>query len=278
MNNEQNEKMGRLICELRKTHKLTQKELAEKLNVTDKAVSKWERGISCPDVSLLIPLAQTLHVSTGELLNGEKNSALAEKKEDIVEEALLYSEWSNSSKFGKIRRGVMAVLFVSIALAVIICLICDISINRKLSWSLIVLVTLVLSWLLILPFFKGGNKIVKRFLGVLSIAIIPYLYILSLLLKYPLVIQIGVCVSLIAIIGIWCIYGVFVKMKHRKLLAAGIALLICIPVTLGTNYVVPCFTGDAFPAYSDSLIGIISCLVSAVVCFGADFFVVHREG
>lgn len=55
-----NEKMGKFICDMRKSQKLTQKDLAEKLKITDKAVSKWERGISCPDISLLVPLAQEI--------------------------------------------------------------------------------------------------------------------------------------------------------------------------------------------------------------------------
>ena len=67
-----NEKMGKFICDMRKSQKLTQKDLAEKLKITDKAVSKWERGISCPDISLLVPLAQALSVTTSELLNGER--------------------------------------------------------------------------------------------------------------------------------------------------------------------------------------------------------------
>jgi len=59
-----NEKMGRFISELRKSRQLTQKDLAAKLNITDKAVSKWERGLSCPDISLLSPIAGILGVTT----------------------------------------------------------------------------------------------------------------------------------------------------------------------------------------------------------------------
>ena len=66
------EKMAKFILEMRKARNLTQKELAEQLGVTDKAVSKWERAVSSPDISLLIPLAEVLGVSTGELLGGEK--------------------------------------------------------------------------------------------------------------------------------------------------------------------------------------------------------------
>ena len=50
--------MGNFISEMRRSQNLTQKELAAKLEITDKAISKWERGISCPDISLLIPLAR----------------------------------------------------------------------------------------------------------------------------------------------------------------------------------------------------------------------------
>ena len=60
--------MGKLIASGRKTHNLTQAQLAEIMNVTDKAVSKWERDLSCPDVSSLPRLAQTLELSVDELV------------------------------------------------------------------------------------------------------------------------------------------------------------------------------------------------------------------
>ncbi len=68
------EKTGKLIQELRKEKDMTQMSLAEKLGVTDRAVSKWERGKSFPDVSMLRPLAETLGVSVSELLDGERRS------------------------------------------------------------------------------------------------------------------------------------------------------------------------------------------------------------
>ncbi len=67
-----NKRFGEFITELRKQKNLTQKQLAQKLNVSDKAVSKWERGLSFPDISLLLPLCDVLEVSATELLEGEK--------------------------------------------------------------------------------------------------------------------------------------------------------------------------------------------------------------
>ena len=55
-----NEKFGLFVTELRKEKNLTQKDLAEKLYVSDKTVSKWERGLSMPNVVLLIPIADTV--------------------------------------------------------------------------------------------------------------------------------------------------------------------------------------------------------------------------
>ncbi len=66
------ERFGRFLSELRKEKDFTQQELAERLFVSNKAVSKWERGQSLPDISLLMPLAELLGVSVAELLKGER--------------------------------------------------------------------------------------------------------------------------------------------------------------------------------------------------------------
>ena len=63
-------KTGKFICENRKKQGMSQKELANKLHITDKAVSKWERGISFPDISMLIPIAEVLEISLYDLLTG----------------------------------------------------------------------------------------------------------------------------------------------------------------------------------------------------------------
>lgn len=65
-------KIGMFIAELRKEKGLTQAALAEKLNITDRAVSKWERGISLPDSSTMLPLCEILGINVNELLTGER--------------------------------------------------------------------------------------------------------------------------------------------------------------------------------------------------------------
>ena len=64
-------KIGKFIAKCRKDNNLTQIQLAEKLNITDKAISKWERGIAMPDTSIMIELCNILKISVNELLCGE---------------------------------------------------------------------------------------------------------------------------------------------------------------------------------------------------------------
>ena len=67
-------KIARFIAECRKEKNLTQLQLAEMLNITDKAISKWERGLSLPDASIMLALCDILGISVNELLSGEKIS------------------------------------------------------------------------------------------------------------------------------------------------------------------------------------------------------------
>ena len=79
------EKFGKFIAALRKEKEITQAELAEKLHVTDKAVSRWERGLGYPDIHTLEPLADALGVTLTELMKCEKGT------EDQTDEGILVS-------------------------------------------------------------------------------------------------------------------------------------------------------------------------------------------
>ena len=96
------EKMGKFVAQLRKEKKMTQKDLAEKLFLTDKAISKWERGLSFPDISVLEPLAEVLEVSVLELLEGERvTEELAMTKEEaerLIDHSITISDAEISRK------------------------------------------------------------------------------------------------------------------------------------------------------------------------------------
>lgn len=82
------EKIGRFIAECRKKKNLTQEKLAEQLGISDRAVSKWERGLNLPDASLMLELSRIFDISVNELLNGEiieKDKYMEKAEEKLLE-------------------------------------------------------------------------------------------------------------------------------------------------------------------------------------------------
>lgn len=105
-----NNQFGDFIVTLRKEKNLTQKELGEKLYVTDKTVSKWERGLSIPNVALLVPLSEILDVSVTELLYGQRLEEPIDKK--VVEHIVNQSIDLNMKQSINSRKKLWSVLFV----------------------------------------------------------------------------------------------------------------------------------------------------------------------
>lgn len=107
---------GKKIAELRKEKGLTQKELAEKLHVTDKAISKWERGINFPELMVMENLAEELDVSVVELLSLEDAST-----KEAVKEVTQISIFEKEKVLQELR--IRSYLKIIIEIAVFLCLI-----------------------------------------------------------------------------------------------------------------------------------------------------------
>ena len=99
-------KTGVLISTLRKEKGMTQKELADLLHVSDRTVSKWERGAGFPDVSLMMKLADTLGISVNELLQGERRTQpfFCEETETEVRDAVTTFDRHARAKGKQVRR------------------------------------------------------------------------------------------------------------------------------------------------------------------------------
>lgn len=105
-------KTGALIRALRKERNMTQKDLAERLHITDRAVSKWERGLCGPDISLLEPLAEALGISILELIQGERSSRAEEPNqvEAHTRQVLDYSQNQLAHKLRSARKRYLCLL------------------------------------------------------------------------------------------------------------------------------------------------------------------------
>ena len=104
-------KIGRFIAACRKRANLTQLQLADKLGITDKAISKWERGITMPDTSIMLELCDILGISVNELLSGEKINM--EKSSQKNEQLLLDMAKELEKKNKTIWSSMWAIMIVS---------------------------------------------------------------------------------------------------------------------------------------------------------------------
>lgn len=122
-------KTGMIISDARKKLKMTQKDLADKLFVSDKAVSKWERGLCFPDISVLIPLTETLNISLYDLLRGEKVNK--EEVEETLKNTINYS--NNELKRKKKKYIIISSILIFIVVVISIISILVINNDRQLS-------------------------------------------------------------------------------------------------------------------------------------------------
>ena len=116
-------KVGQFIAECRKKKDLTQAQLAEKLNITDRAISKWENGKAMPDSALMLDLCDILGINVNELLCGEVSDQ--EQRNEQLEE-LIFQMAKNEERYHKRLRH-SACVIVATSLVALICLISLIS-------------------------------------------------------------------------------------------------------------------------------------------------------
>lgn len=146
------EKIGAFICRLRKERGMTQKELADQFHVTDKAVSKWERGQSYPDITLISALAETLGVTERELLQGEREGG-ALSLERVIPDIREDPQKSVQQKTGRLTGILMSGYTVALLLAIFVNSLCDVLLNGRFTWSLIVAASCVAAWGVVAPFY-----------------------------------------------------------------------------------------------------------------------------
>lgn len=274
--NEHEKNIGKFIAQLRKEKKMTQKELANQLHITDKAVSKWERGLSCPDISLLNPIADILGVTTSELLNGQKNEQPSNEQisKDIkknVDNALAYAEKSTHKKMISFQNILTLCFSLILLLSIIICCICDIALSGTFTWSLFPISSIIFAWFLFVPIIHYKTKGILGFLITFSLLIIPFLYVLSKIIgNNTLIMPIGTRISFFSILYLWGVYFLFKKLKTQKIRAISLSLLLIIPLNLVINQILAKILSEPmFDAWDMLSLGII--LISAFTLLIIDY-------
>ena len=260
--------IGKFIAKCRKEKKLTQAQLAEKLNITDRAVSKWETGKSMPDSSIMLELCEILGITVNELLSGEEiNMESYEKKADENLIALKRKDENNMTK-----NVIISILFsVTFLIGIMVCLICNIAISGNLTWALIPVSSIVFAWVISFPSIILGKKGIMVSLISFSVFIIPYLFLLSRLIKAKEIFSVGVVVAIASVIFLWIITAVFNRIgKTRKLIALGIVFLLAIPFMIIINVMLSKMIAEPILDIWDML-SIFILLIVAFVSFICDY-------
>lgn len=147
--------IGKFIASCRKEKGLTQAQLAAKLNITDRAVSKWETGKSMPDSSIMLELCNILGVTVNELLSGEKIGA-GHYEEKASENLIALTRKAETARTNNV---VMSIIYtVVMVVGILVCCICDIAVSGTLTWSLIVLSSVLITWITSFPVVLLGKK------------------------------------------------------------------------------------------------------------------------
>ena len=200
----------------------------------------------------------------GELLDGEK----AKSDRNDVANTLDYADKAMKNKVRSFRSVAAAVFSGALLVGIIVCVICDLAVSGRFTWSLFPVSSAVFAWAVFFPVIKMGVKGVVVSLGAVSVMVVPFLAVLDVLTGGS-VMAVGLPMAVIGVVYLWCVYAVFRVMRNRKLLAAAFALLLIIPVCLLINLIVAQMLAQPFVDMWDWLaFGIIA--VGAVVFFVID--------
>jgi transcriptional regulator with XRE-family HTH domain len=146
---------GKFIASCRKEKGLTQAQLAEKLNITDRAVSKWETGKCMPDSSIMLELCNILDVTVNELLSGERIEM--NNYEEKVSENLIELKRKDENNMNK--NTIISIIYtITMVIGILVCCICDVTISGTLTWSLITLSSILITWIASFPVILLGKK------------------------------------------------------------------------------------------------------------------------
>ena len=155
---------GVFIKEKRIEKNYSQKDLAEMLFVTEGAVSKWERGVSYPDITLISDICRVLDVSEHELITASTDTDSRKMKHEARKFRVIRSAWFWAPT-------------ISYAIALLVCFICNLAVNHTLSWFFIVLSALLCAYSFVptfTSFFKTNKLVFFALTSYLSICLLLF--------------------------------------------------------------------------------------------------------
>jgi transcriptional regulator with XRE-family HTH domain len=200
------------IAQKRKEAGLTQEELAKRLYVTHSTVSKWERGLSYPDIALVSDVCRELSISEHEFFTACDDVAMCREKQEASAYRKLLLRWKNT-------------FLGCYAVTIVVCFICNLAIGHGLDWFWIVLTSLMLAFS-----FTNVPLMVKKERGVLCLGAATVSLFLLLLVCWWYTRGpwngFGTAVTAVSYLPVWCIFAVAAYVPLHGCLKAGLICLI----------------------------------------------------
>ena len=250
---------GSFIRTKRSEKNLSQKDMAEMLFVTEGAVSKWERGISYPDITLIADICRVLDISEHELITASTDMDTRKMKQE-------------ARKFRTIRDAWFWIPTISYAVALIACLICNLAVNHTLSWFFVVLAALVCAFTFVptvTSFFESKK--------LLAFSVSTYLSICLLLFTCAVYTR-GISWFLTAAIGVLMGYVmVFVPVllkrtnyaRQKYIISFSVLFALTIIMMMHIRIWQPFLLGNAMLLAAYGFIPVIACAVICAFRFNA---------
>lgn len=245
---------GAFIKSKRTEKNYSQKELADLLFVTETAVSKWERGVSYPDITLISDICRVLDISEHELITASTDLDARKTKQEARKFRLISGTW-------------FWVPTISYIVTLVVCFICNLAVNHTLSWFFIVLSSLVCAYSFVptfTSFFAANRKL-------LSFVVTTYLSICLLLFTCAIYTDgfswfLNSCIGVL--IGYVLLFVPILATKHRVsrykfVISFAVAFLLTILLLLNVNVWHPI---ELIPSILITCYGFLSPILIAVVC------------
>lgn len=272
-----NQKIGDFISTLRKKKNLTQKDLADQLGVTDKAVSKWERGAGYPDIAMLRPLADILDTTVNELLDGEASEPVDPKRSNDLENALNYADKIIAIKENRIGKFFAVLTAILLILGIFSSVIVNVAVSQNLTWSILVIAGCTMGGCIFLPplLYKGRGFFYS--LCLLALTIMPFLAIIqNVTSDYGVssgwLWRIGFPVSVAWLAVMWIMVLLYKKTKMNIWFLSCIGAILCIPGEIITNYAVDEYVDNIANKHSNQISTVSS--VIALICIAAILLII----
>ena len=219
--------------------------------------------------------AKTVEEEQTEFTDGTENK---EETETLINEALKYSRKSSDQRVKRLWDILFVGMSASFFLAAIVCLICNFAVSRELSWSRIVLASLIAAWGILTPLFRAQKKRICKSLLALSLMIFPYLAVLNVLLQVPLLRTMGMCIAIAALLGIWGLYGILTHVwSRKKYFALSLICFLMFAEEYGINRIIDEYIKRTHIEQSFNQLNALIILILAVSFLGISYFRERRK-